>query len=481
MLELAAYVSQAALDAVADAGDGGDAVGAGLPRDPLMAALRPRRSRRRELPAADVRHFLLRRARFAGRAFPIHDESAGTALRAWLNATGASDAAHRALDRLVRGRAPAVLVPIPADGAGTLADLLSAITAIKLADMLARRGAVAAVPVIWRPFTAAQLQTAAPAVAITPHAGPIVLRDGWGVDTADAARAELGNRNDDRAFVDRLTDQAATAARQAAPSVYGDTVDATWWHRALDGLGALMVPDAWPTNGGVDAARSEPSTPPTDDPVARMNAALQAMPVVAIVGNPRFGNWTDWLHAGIGPRDQPQLVPALRATLIEPRVARALRKLGLTLADALAISTDALEVASARAIDRGPALPVLPADPDAIVARYRDAVLARLFAWEAARRRGGFVLDRRVHDLAVRLEARLDRLRLLLARQREHELARREAWQRTLRDGLTPGGSPQDEVLSVAHLVARYGPSIAQELAQVLTLDDTRHAIVRVY
>lgn len=207
------------------------------------------------------------------------------------------------------------------------------------------------------------------------------------------------------------------------------------------------------------------------------NAALRPvvqdalLPTLAYVGGPGelayFAQLRPVYDAHAVP--MPVVYPRLSATVLTARARRALNALGLDVPD-LARPFDALWQEVAEGLLPGAlndAFASARAEVQAALARLAPALTARDASLErsvASVRTGADALLDRLHQKAVRAEKRRHtdahtRLR------HAHSLA-------------APGGKAQERSLSLAPLLARFGPALPGLLARALPLDPAVHHVV---
>lgn len=206
---------------------------------------------------------------------------------------------------------------------------------------------------------------------------------------------------------------------------------------------------------------------------AALRPVLQSavLPVVGVVGGPgELAYWaqlTELFDAFEVPR--PVFLPRLSATLVEPRVARALKALGLRDEDLLN--------------DRPPVAEAGPEDaaaPDLVRAREQsERALAALDDFGATLSSMGGPLSGRVADLRKVFRASLDKLLAAAERQEmeRHGVTRRRV--DLVASSGRPLGKPQDRVLNGLPFLVRGGPDLFSRIAEAVDPFDARHVLVR--
>jgi bacillithiol biosynthesis cysteine-adding enzyme BshC len=197
------------------------------------------------------------------------------------------------------------------------------------------------------------------------------------------------------------------------------------------------------------------------------------LPTLAYIGGPAevaYFAQTSVVAEHILGRMTPVL-PRLSATLVEPRIAEAMERFGLTLPDLLTIAPSELaQRVGARA------MPVEGKQKLAAAGNALDAELTALTGWMRSLDEG---LGRSADTAASKMRYQMNRLRRLAA---NHQLEREAGLTRqvdTVALALAPGQHPQERAVGAAWFLARAGADLPAMLVDAAGQDCPGHKLLR--
>lgn len=185
------------------------------------------------------------------------------------------------------------------------------------------------------------------------------------------------------------------------------------------------------------------------------------LPTVAYVAGPgelRYLPLAAPLYPSLGVHRQ-RPVPRWSGLVVEPRIDRTLRKFGASLADLLEPSPF-LENRVIRA--------QMPAEAREALAGLREAVAREYGRLGAVAGQVDPTLRRTLENLARQAQAGADKAEARLVKHLRLREEVETAQIARAREGVLPGGKPQERLLSVAPWLARHGPELLDALLAVI-------------